>query len=197
MAVTPNYSWPIPVATDYVKDGYDAIADLGNAIDTTVAGLPSGALTLVSTQNPSASTGVNFTGLTVGKRYRLMSNLIGSSNNVELHIRYRENSTDKASGYYGAGWGVVYTGGSESYTLNNNTKIWVLTLNTAKYNISSLDIYLASASQAYLLGQVWDENTSKSWYIAGTNIGMSAVNGLSIYPASGNFTGKISLYEYE
>jgi hypothetical protein len=34
MAVTPNYNFPIPVATDYVKDGWDAIADLGNAVDT-------------------------------------------------------------------------------------------------------------------------------------------------------------------
>jgi hypothetical protein len=48
MAVTPNYGWPVPVATDYVKDGYEAIADLGDAIDATVFGLPSGALTLIS-----------------------------------------------------------------------------------------------------------------------------------------------------
>lgn len=49
MAVTPNYGWPVPVATDYVKDGWEAISDLGNAIDTTVAGLGSG-LTLVKSQ---------------------------------------------------------------------------------------------------------------------------------------------------
>lgn len=36
MATTTNNSWPIPVATDYVKDGWDAIADLGNGIDTSV-----------------------------------------------------------------------------------------------------------------------------------------------------------------
>jgi hypothetical protein len=35
MATTPNYGWPIPVATDYVKDGYANIADLGDAIDAT------------------------------------------------------------------------------------------------------------------------------------------------------------------
>jgi hypothetical protein len=50
MAVTPNYGWPVPVATDYVKDGYAAIADLGDAIDATVFGLGSGALTLVKKQ---------------------------------------------------------------------------------------------------------------------------------------------------
>jgi len=36
MAVTPNYSWPVPVDTDYVKDGAEAIKDLGDAIDATV-----------------------------------------------------------------------------------------------------------------------------------------------------------------
>ena len=50
MAVTPNYSWPVPVDTDYVKDGAEAIKDLGDAIDATVFGLPAPAsgLTLIS-----------------------------------------------------------------------------------------------------------------------------------------------------
>lgn len=34
---TQYYSLPVPVATDYVKDGWDAIADLGNAVDAAVA----------------------------------------------------------------------------------------------------------------------------------------------------------------
>ena len=36
MAVTANNSWPVPVSTDYVKNGYQAIDDLGDAIDTSV-----------------------------------------------------------------------------------------------------------------------------------------------------------------
>jgi hypothetical protein len=50
MAVTPNYGWPVPVATDYVKDGYEAIADLGDAIDATVFGLGGGGLALIKTE---------------------------------------------------------------------------------------------------------------------------------------------------
>jgi hypothetical protein len=38
MATTPTYSWPIPDNTDLVKDGAEAIRDLGNAIDTTISG---------------------------------------------------------------------------------------------------------------------------------------------------------------
>jgi len=60
MAVTPNYSWPVPVNTDYVKDGAEAIKDLGDAIDATVFGLPSGGMTLLSTTTLSgASTTVS------------------------------------------------------------------------------------------------------------------------------------------
>jgi len=37
MATTsPHYGWPEPTSTDFVKNGATAIADLGNAIDTTV-----------------------------------------------------------------------------------------------------------------------------------------------------------------
>ena len=36
MATTPNYSWPTPDDTDLVKDGAEAIRDLGDAIDATV-----------------------------------------------------------------------------------------------------------------------------------------------------------------
>lgn len=36
MATSPTYGWPEPNDTDYVKDGAEAMRDLGNAIDTTV-----------------------------------------------------------------------------------------------------------------------------------------------------------------
>ena len=47
---TPNYGWPVPTSTDYVKDGATAIEALGDAIDATVFGLGSTGLTLVKTQ---------------------------------------------------------------------------------------------------------------------------------------------------
>jgi hypothetical protein len=36
MALSPNYSWPEPDDSDFVKDGALAIRDLGDAIDATV-----------------------------------------------------------------------------------------------------------------------------------------------------------------
>lgn len=36
MATSPHYSWPEPNDSDYVKNGADAMRDLGDAIDSTV-----------------------------------------------------------------------------------------------------------------------------------------------------------------
>ena len=42
MGSTSNYSWPTPEQTDLVKDGWDAIKDLGDAADTTVKAVADG-----------------------------------------------------------------------------------------------------------------------------------------------------------
>jgi len=36
MATSPHYSWPEPNDSDYVKNGAEAMRDLGDAIDSTV-----------------------------------------------------------------------------------------------------------------------------------------------------------------
>jgi hypothetical protein len=36
MATSPHYSWPEPNDSDYVKNGADAMRDLGDAADATV-----------------------------------------------------------------------------------------------------------------------------------------------------------------
>lgn len=36
MAISPNYGWPEPDDSDFVKDGALAIRDLGDGIDSTV-----------------------------------------------------------------------------------------------------------------------------------------------------------------
>jgi hypothetical protein len=55
MATTPTYSWPIPDDTDLVKDGAEAIRDLGNAIDTTVDGLGVGLVHIKTVTDTSVS----------------------------------------------------------------------------------------------------------------------------------------------
>jgi hypothetical protein len=66
---TPNYGWPVPTSTDYVKDGATAIEALGDAIDATVFGLK-GIAQVVSTVKTdtfttTSNTYVDVTGLSV------------------------------------------------------------------------------------------------------------------------------------
>jgi hypothetical protein len=56
MGTTPNYGWPTPEATDLVKDGWEAIKDLGDAIDTTATTFASKVVQIV--------TGTTTTGVT-------------------------------------------------------------------------------------------------------------------------------------
>jgi hypothetical protein len=88
MAVTPNYSWPVPVATDLVKDGYQAIADLGDAIDATVYG-QSSALVLVKSQvigSAVASVAVTGAFSTTYDAYKIViANTVTSASSVIRH----------------------------------------------------------------------------------------------------------------
>lgn len=56
---TPNYGWPVPTSTDYVKDGATAIEALGDAIDATVFANGSSGLTLVTSASFSATSTIN------------------------------------------------------------------------------------------------------------------------------------------
>ena len=123
MAVTPNYSWPVPVNTDLVKDGADAIKDLGDAIDATVFGLPSGALTLVKTQViGTAVTSVTVTGAfsTTYDAYKIViSNGAGS---FEDQIRLQIGSV--TSGYFSGGSFVPFNGSGIANVPVNNGAIF-------------------------------------------------------------------------
>jgi len=59
MGTTTNFGWPTPVSTDYVTDGWDAIKDLGDAIDTSLATwrVPTGALFPFAGDPATAPTG--------------------------------------------------------------------------------------------------------------------------------------------
>ena len=99
MAVTPNYSWPVPVNTDYVKDGAEAIKDLGDAIDATVFGLPSGALTLVKTQViGTAVTSVTVTGAFSATYDAYKVVISGGANTTNADAFLRIGGVD--AGYY-------------------------------------------------------------------------------------------------
>jgi len=101
MAITPTYSWPLPDDTDLVKDGAEAIRDLGNAIDTTVSsttGLVH--IKTVSTGGAVSSINVDDCFSADYNAYRIIFNLAGSSDNRIMDIRLRVGGADETGSIY-------------------------------------------------------------------------------------------------
>ena len=157
MAVTPNYSWPVPVATDFVKDGWEAISDLGNAIDTTVAGLGSSPLvakipTSVAvgsgTGSFNATTGnVTFTGATsisvngvfaaTYDKYIIIYKSGVTTGSVSANLRLRVAGTDNTSGSYSTTIGRSTSNGTFAQVVTNEGGTSVSTI--AEYSPSNAD----------------------------------------------------------
>ena len=96
---TPNYGWPVPTSTDYVKDGATAIEALGDAIDATVFGLGASALTLVKTQTIGtavSSTVVTDAFSTTYDNYKIIINGGVCSTDCYLGLKLGASAT----GYY-------------------------------------------------------------------------------------------------
>jgi len=103
MAVTPNYSWPVPVNTDYVKDGAEAIKDLGDAIDSTVFGLGSGALSLVVAETAfttQSEVDVNNCFTSTYTNYKVIFRVTATSAGVTTEFRFRVGGVNSTTGHY-------------------------------------------------------------------------------------------------
>ena len=199
MAVTPNYSWPVPVNTDLVKDGADAIKDLGDAIDATVFGLPSGALALVKTQTiGTAVTSVTVTGAfsTTYDAYKII--VTGGASNVGDGVAMLQLSPT-TTGYK---WNMIYSGyGSGSVlsaTTNNDSHfryVACFDTNGLRMNLDILNPFLNK--QTSFINMFADST------IAGTGSGMLTNTTsytdfiLSIQGGSTMTGGTIRVYGYQ
>ena len=101
---TTNNNWPTPVATDLVKDGWEAIKDLGDAIDTTlgVYAPSTPGLTLINTTSFSgvSSQSVNNVFTSTYKDYFIKTTFVGDAANVSASLRLRASGADNSSAVY-------------------------------------------------------------------------------------------------
>ena len=203
MAVTPNYSWPVPVATDLVKDGYAAIADLGDAIDATVFGLPSAGISLISTTTLSAvaTQSVNDVFSATYDNYLIMLGLTGSTTNQDVSMRLRVAGADNSSANYNRS-----LFGQASTTLTGQR----LTAQTQFASVANVESGTKSYAQLTMFNPFLVQTTaliSEAFEIPNGNISQRLVmygttvttsyTGFTIFPASGTITGTISVYGYK
>jgi len=195
MAVTPNYSWPVPVNTDLVKDGADAIKDLGDAIDATVFGLGSSALALVKTQVIStAVTSVTVTGAfsATYDSYKIVITGGTSTADNYLSTQLRTGTTTSVTGYYFGGALAQYSGAIGDVA-NNNTDMWTYTgyssttANIQSYNIELTNPFLA---QPTIINSM-TAHTTFSISGSGYHSVATSYDQLVISKATGSFTGGI------
>ena len=197
---TPNYGWPVPTSTDYVKDGALAIETLGDAIDATVFGLPTSAagLTLIKTQTiGTAVTSVNVTSAfsaTYDNYKIIISGGAGSANNW---ITLKLGAT--VTGYYWAISAYTYANGAASVGAGNQAlfnRSGYHTTNTIAANYELINPFNARET---VLNYLFNQPTTNgeggigAGYIANN----TSYTDFTIAPTSGTLTGgTIYVYGY-
>lgn len=186
---TPNYGWPVPTSTDYVKDGATAIEALGDAIDATVFGLPDKVL---ASGNFTTQSAINLTSVLndTYKFYTLNFYAISSTGNSTINLRFRENTSDKTTGYFVESTIITATGNVSNFNSSSSTsQISVTRTDTTVSSSSKIEIFRTSASQGKIINTSWDSGTGGAIYGVANNSGLTDFNGLSFYPATGTITG--------
>jgi hypothetical protein len=200
MATTTNYGWEIPDDTDLVKDGAASIRELGQDIDTTVFGLPSGGLTLISaTTIGTAVSSVTVSGAfsATYDNYKIVVSGGVASGNCDLGLKLGATAT----GYYAGRLLVNNQTSSTSFQGQGNTASWSAagggTTDTLSFNADLLMPFLTKRtviSAAYVF-----PNTNS---VIGTFVGhlqnATSYTAFTILPNTGTITGgTIKVYGYK
>jgi hypothetical protein len=196
---TPNYGWPVPTSTDFVKDGATAIEALGDAIDATVFGLPAGGLTLINTTTFSAvaSQSVNDVFSATYDNYRIVCEF-SSSTDQELFFRLRASGSDLTTSVYQVGEIFLGVGISTPLSSNNNTSRTSCRIANNGSSFSAgfvVDVIAPNKAQAKFF------NSQSSGRVAYFNVAQiqeaTAYTGFTIFStAATTMTGSLSVYGY-
>jgi hypothetical protein len=201
MGTTTNNGWPYACCNRFVKDGWEAIKDLGDAIDTTlgVYAPSTSGLTLINTTTFSAvaSQSINDVFSATYDIYLIQYGMTSSTNNG-FSMRLRVGGTDDSTGsaYVDQLLNANTTTVSAARTTSN---IWTLGgVNTALVSAATIKLtnpFKASATgmEARFLnaaaGAIVNDYT-------GTHNQNTSYTGFSAIASTGNFTGYISVYGY-
>jgi hypothetical protein len=206
MATTTNYGWDTPDDTDLVKDGADAMRELGQDIDTSLFGITGGknvGLVHINTTTFTASTSVVFTNVftTAYDNYRVEITYTASATN-ELRLQMANGGTgdSAATGYsyglnYISGTATAFDRGS-----NGTSSAVIAFANTVggTYGIS-MDVYspkLTAQTVANLTGTQYNNVSHVTTFGGFTRSATTAYDGMVLFPASGNITGTVRIYGY-
>ena len=131
MATTTNYGWTTPDDTDLVKNGADAIRDLGSAIDTsmnTALGTKKAGLVLLNTTSFSAVSSQSINDVFSATYKNYLVQFVGTqSTSAGFTMRLRVSGADNTNSTYNNA-GVTY--------LSNNSTTTLGAENATSFNLS-------------------------------------------------------------
>ena len=208
MGTTTNNGWPTPVATDLVKDGWEAIKDLGDAIDTTlgVYSPTSSGLVLLNTTSFSAVASQNIQSVfsSTYDNYKIILNLTAaasSAGSILGRIITGTSTVDTGTNYYAASNGVNWSNGAVNQNrITQSSWIWgnVATADTGytKFNFDVLSPNLAQ--YAVFLGGQSGVSATVPYHSHGAHwhVSSAIVTGFQLFANTGTITGTVSVYGY-
>jgi hypothetical protein len=204
---TTNNNWPTPVATDLVKDGWEAIKDLGDAIDTTlgVYAPSTPGLTLINTTSFSgvASQAVNDVFSATYDNYRFILDITDLTSDATVYMKMRASGTDNSTNYYSMLNGIRSDGTSFVATENAVTTGLILTTgdsgtdNIYGFTGDLLKPFLAINTKiAGISHSSTTTGVPASLNGAGVHFVATSYTGINLIATAGNMTGSIRIYGY-
>jgi hypothetical protein len=201
MPNTTNNNWPTPADTDLVKNGADAIRDLGNAIDTTLGVYAQSGFVKLNTTSFSAvsSQSINDVFSATYDIYRIV--ITGSTSAaLDLDLKLRVSATDASTNYF-RGCYQATSGGSSSLLYFGNSLTTGMTVykevSASSYFSTSFDVYRPFTSNGTAItGLFQSSQTLYSAFFGGAHSTASSYTGFTLIPSSGTITGSVSVYGY-
>jgi hypothetical protein len=202
MPNTTNYSFPTPADTDLVKNGADAIRDLGDAVDTamnTALGTKKAGMVLLNTTSFSAVSSVSLpanTFVTTYDNYQIVfSGLVSTT--ADINVRLRAAGTDNTTANSYITQSLVSSGITVSAgRTTSNLWQYVATFDTTLVNALVMDLFdpfLATPTGFSVNGV---RSSSGGWTntVVGTHNQTVSYDSATFICSAGTFTGKVSVY---
>ena len=198
MPNTTNYSFPTPADTDLVKNGADAIRDLGDAVDTamnTALGTKKAGMVLLNTTSFSAvaSQSVNDVFSATYDNYRILIN--ATTLTGTLTMRYRVSGADNSTSNYKMDmYGTsLWTSSTYSGYQESGSTLFNVVAETSPSSISLDILNPFNTAKTFLHGHTSQNDRGRSYQ--GLFDATTSFTGFTLIPTT-NVTGTVSVYGY-
>jgi hypothetical protein len=197
MPNTTNYSFPTPADTDLVKNGADAIRDLGDAVDTamnTALGTKKAGMVLLNTTSFSGVSSFSLPANTFSatySNYRIVIYDNSHSTGSTTFWRMRAAGSDATGSNYQGNWW-YWVGSSANAFFNAATNAPQLSDNPTNYIIDIFNPFVAAPTYLNSIS-----GGAIGWQQArGSHDLSTSYDSMSFIRTSGTMTGTYSVYGY-